>query len=737
MKEKLKAYNIFSYIMFYFVIIVVITSVLGGYSYYFFYKTVYSDFLSGNQQYISAIVSRHENDMQIVDDIVTQISLLDEVTRFRLNENPEYAEELKKYLKGYTTVNQFFDVLFYGYHEDKFLYHHSSSFNLEYFGDSWWAFEELESDEFIELLMEEMRQLRIVPEQKVKGNWIKNYITDKRLIVIFRAIPPFLQDTLVFLVPGSYYDKLLAGETADKRIDFLWHDGKVIVSRGSAFVSEEDLHTLMVKEQFLERAAGESFLQQEISVGKEEYLLSVQVGESGIYYGTLQSMEVYHDKMMASQWIILALMLVCVLFAITIILFGSKGFVKKVKRLNELLNEDSYYDLSRIENGIQTLVTTYQQSEKEGIILKKTRFIRNFIRGDFSGKEEAVSEAQKAQMSIDYQSYMVVLIRNRELSNENITYTFMLEAIDKAFGLEGYGIHLANSNQNLFVLYSDSQETMEAVVENMLEIEKEHGQEYVMAVSDYHTDFSEGAKAYLEAVTAFDNYLLMDNSKVIRFAEVSQKEYVSLLPESYLQRLKYAIRTGDKKAVEVTVKDICSKLNKENVSLYAFRIFYNDVIHILLSEWKGDRTQFDNFYNVFILSQCLNIQEFGDLLCEICYVIIDGSCGKEMKVSDVVGDAIAYMQEHFHDTDLTMNALADYLEVSSVTLSVEFKNEMDMRPSDYLSNLRMEKAKELLRTSNMLVREISQAVGYEDDRVFLRRFKNYTGMTPGQYRTES
>lgn len=59
------------------------------------------------------------------------------------------------------------------------------------------------------------------------------------------------------------------------------------------------------------------------------------------------------------------------------------------------------------------------------------------------------------------------------------------------------------------------------------------------------------------------------------------------------------------------VLDICSKLNKENVSLYAFRIFYNDVIHILLSEWKGDRTQFDNFYNVFILSQCLNIQEFG------------------------------------------------------------------------------------------------------------------------------
>lgn len=735
-KNKFGTYNIWGYILFYFAIILVITFVMGGYSYYFFYKTVYSDFLSGNELYLSAIVNRHENDMQIVDDIVTQVGLQDEVVRFKLADKPENARELMKYLKGYTTVSQFFDLLFYRFHEDKFLYHFRSSVNIDNIGSYWWILENTSVEEFLELSTEKSLKLRVLPEQGMYGEWITNYVKDDDYIILFRALPTTLQDTLIFMVPGSYYDELLAEETSDQRLDFLCYNGQIIVSRGGEQIAEQELLSLFEKVSVDEKEISTDILQERIIVANEEYLLSACKGESGISYVTLQSMEVYHDKLMTDQWIIVMLMLVCVLFAITIIIFASKGFVKKVRHLNELLNEDSYYDLSRIENGIQTLVNTCQESEKEGLILKKTRFIRNFIRGDFSSKKEAITEAQKARMSIDYKSYMVVLIRNRELSNENITYTSMLEAIDKAFGLEGYGIHLANSNQNLFVLYSDSQEAIEAVVQNMLEIEKEHGQEYVMAVSDYHTDFAEGAKAYLEAVTAFDNYLLMDNSKVIRFTEVSQKEYVNLLPESYLQRLKYAIRTGDNKAMETTVKDICSKLNKENVSLYAFRIFYNDVIHILLSEWQGDRTQFDNFYNVFILSQCLNIQEFGDLLCEICNVIIDGSSGKEMKVSDVVEEAIAYMQEHFYDSDLTMNALADYLEVSAVTLSVEFKNEMDMRPSDYLANLRMEKAKELLRTSDMLVREISQAVGYEDDRVFLRRFKKYTGMTPGQYRAE-
>jgi len=736
MKEKFKAYNILGFIMFYFIIIVVITSVLGGYLYYSFHKTVYSDFVAGNKQYLSAIVSQHENDMQIVDDIVTQIGLLDDVTRFRLDENPEYVNELKKYLRGFTTVNQFFDVLFYGYHEDTFIYHHFSSFNMTYFGGSWWAFDQTTKEEFKRLLMEETMHQRILPEQGTTGAWINNYVTDNRHVVIFRAIPPYLQDTLVFLVPGNYYDKLLADETADKRVDFLCFGDQVIVSRGSVFISQEELHAMMSKEQLTENVAEGDSVQKEISIAKENYLLSVHGGKSGVCYGTLQSMEIYHDKMRSDQWIILILVMVCVLFAVTIILFGSKGFVRKVKRLNELLNEDSYYDLGRVENGIQTLVTTFQESEKEHLILKRTRFIRNFIRGDFCDREEAITEAAKVKLSIDCEKYLVVLLRNREINNENRAYMAMLDSIGREEQLEGYGVHLVNNNQNLFVLFGNDDELVEKVLREMVEIEKQYSQDYVIAVSDYHVSFAEGSKAYLEAVTAFDNYLLMDNSKMIRFSEVAKREYVSLLPDSYLQRLKHAIRTGDKKAVETTVKDICGKLNQENASLYAFRVFYNDIIRILLSEWKGDRVQFDNFYNVFVLSQCQNIKAFGDLLCEVCNVIIDGSVGKELKVSDVVGEAIDYMQKHFQEVDLTMNALAEYLKISSVTLSVEFKNEMDIRPSDYLSNLRMEKAKELLRISNMRIREISLAVGYEDDRVFLRRFKKYTGMTPGEYRAQ-
>lgn len=736
-KNESGTHNILYYVCVYFIIVLLIIGVMGGYFYYFLYGTVYSDFRIGNEQHLAEIVNRHENDMQIIDDIVMQMELDEEeaLTKFRLEDEPKKSDPLTKRLKGYTTVSQFFDMMFYHYHKDDYLYNHLSSVNLKFFLESGCFFGETDALKVESLLKEKTAKMHILPEQLIFGRWINIYLSGReKYTVIFRTIPPSFDDTLMFIVPDTYYDELLGDGLAGRRMDFLYYEGQLIVSRGSEFLSEEELVQLLsdvdMEEWIVEMENG----QGELSAGKERYLLSLHKGESGIYYGTLQSMSVFADKIKTEQWVVLLLMLVCAFTTFMIIMMASKRVIKKVKGLNQLLNEDSWYDLNSIENGIQTLVMTQKESEKESLVLKKTRFIRNFIRGDFFSRSDAVTEAKKAGLNIDYEKFVVVLLRNRENNSENKAYSFMLETIALELAAEGYGIHLINNNQKLFVLFGNEQEVIENVLSNMLEIEKKYCEEYVIAVSNIHTDFQESSIAYLEADTAFDNHLLMDNSRLIRFADVVQKEYVSLVPENYLQRLRYAIRTCDKDAVELAVKDICGKINGENVSLYTFRTFYNEIIHILLSECKGDKERLDNFYNVFTLSQCMNTQDFYELLCEICKVIIEKKIGNEVSNSEVAKKAIAYMLENYPDPELTMVTLAEHLKISSVILSVEFKNEMGISPSKYLANLRIEKAKELLRNSNMLIKDVSLAVGYEDDYVFRRWFKKYTGMTPGQYR---
>ncbi|MEG2700898.1 MAG: AraC family transcriptional regulator, partial [Hungatella sp.] len=92
--------------------------------------------------------------------------------------------------------------------------------------------------------------------------------------------------------------------------------------------------------------------------------------------------------------------------------------------------------------------------------------------------------------------------------------------------------------------------------------------------------------------------------------------------------------------------------------------------------------------------------------------------------------------QNYQNPDFNMSALAETLGVSGVTLAVEFKSSMGISPSDYLAIIRMERAKVLLKESQLRIKEVSVSVGYEDDHVFMRRFKKYVGKTPGEYRKE-
>ena len=204
-----------------------------------------------------------------------------------------------------------------------------------------------------------------------------------------------------------------------------------------------------------------------------------------------------------------------------------------------------------------------------------------------------------------------------------------------------------------------------------------------------------------------------------------------------MQELKYAISTGDRIVVESTVKNICQKVKSERASLYEFRILYNDMFQLLSSECKGDKQLLDRFYNVFVLSQCMNMDEFYSLLLEAALMVLDNHSDRVSKDGGVVNAAISYMRQNYHDPNLTMNALAEYLQISSVALSIEFKNEMEIEPSKYLTNLRMEEAKRLLRETDLLIKDIGSAVGYEDVGSFIRRFRKQIGVTPRQYREEA
>jgi AraC-like DNA-binding protein len=99
--------------------------------------------------------------------------------------------------------------------------------------------------------------------------------------------------------------------------------------------------------------------------------------------------------------------------------------------------------------------------------------------------------------------------------------------------------------------------------------------------------------------------------------------------------------------------------------------------------------------------------------------------------SQLVDDAISlFHSEYAHPFEVS--AYAKSCNVSASCFARKFKQQIGISPLQYLIDVRINKACELLNTS-VSVREISSIVGYDDPLYFSRLFKKHTGMSPRQY----
>jgi two-component system response regulator YesN len=95
--------------------------------------------------------------------------------------------------------------------------------------------------------------------------------------------------------------------------------------------------------------------------------------------------------------------------------------------------------------------------------------------------------------------------------------------------------------------------------------------------------------------------------------------------------------------------------------------------------------------------------------------------------------ALVYIQENY-DKNLNMAKVSNEISMSYTVFSFEFKQYTGCNFVDYVKELRMQKAKQLLEQTDLLILEISKKVGYEDEKHFMKMFKAVYGISPTEYR---
>ncbi len=98
-----------------------------------------------------------------------------------------------------------------------------------------------------------------------------------------------------------------------------------------------------------------------------------------------------------------------------------------------------------------------------------------------------------------------------------------------------------------------------------------------------------------------------------------------------------------------------------------------------------------------------------------------------------VEKAINFINENYKN-DISLDDISQMVGISAYYFSKLFKNETGTNFIDYLTNLRISKAKELLDLGRLSVKEIGMEVGYPDPNYFSRIFKKNVGKSPSEYK---
>ncbi|WNS79004.1 response regulator [Domibacillus sp. DTU_2020_1001157_1_SI_ALB_TIR_016] len=95
--------------------------------------------------------------------------------------------------------------------------------------------------------------------------------------------------------------------------------------------------------------------------------------------------------------------------------------------------------------------------------------------------------------------------------------------------------------------------------------------------------------------------------------------------------------------------------------------------------------------------------------------------------------AISYIDQHLKD-EFTLKDVATHVHLNPSYFSVLFKEQVNMNFSEYVTRRRIQRAKELVITTNLPINEIAEEAGYKTSKYFIKIFKEIEGMTPSAYR---
>ena len=379
---------------------------------------------------------------------------------------------------------------------------------------------------------------------------------------------------------------------------------------------------------------------------------------------------------------------------------------------------------------------------------------------------EVYKRAEKLGLDIVAEAYNVLIFTmncDEDFSGQRDEYSSWeaesLELLENFFAGHSSAMLFRSNIFSYGVLLKGQRETIEentrACVDEIRRIlsRQDGRREWFLAVGQSVERLSQIQKSYHTASRAFSQRYLYDEN-ILYYDEMETMEHPGGQAETednaYLQKvdvnalnpaiLQKFLSNGLQEEAENFVKDYFYAIGQEPMESLVFRNYVIlNVRFSVISFIKGlgcDTNEMESADTEEVLAESGKNMEsaiaYAKKMISQAIEIRDQNSGNKNR--SILKTAVDFIDSHYMDEEISLNTVANVANVSSNHFSALFSQNMGQTFIEYLTTLRMNKAKELLRCTGMRSSEIAGEIGYKDAHYFSYLFKKTQGMTPSDYR---
>lgn len=205
--------------------------------------------------------------------------------------------------------------------------------------------------------------------------------------------------------------------------------------------------------------------------------------------------------------------------------------------------------------------------------------------------------------------------------------------------------------------------------------------------------------------------------------------------------LEEYLRTGTLEEAEPFLEGLFQSIGEDNLNSYLLLTYLSMDMYFTMVRFLKDMGRQVNEIdkkcgdiNSLLKGRITAEQARSYLTSYLKEVIALRDHNTEKRYGKILRQAVSYIDTHFDQEDISLNRVAQTVGMSPNHFSSIFSQEMGTTFIEYLIGKRMERAKELLRTTQLRSSEVAYRVGYRDPHYFSSTFKKIQGMTPREYR---